>query len=361
MGILFSDAQRVSTNAYLKVTSWLNQGMPFRIKVTLAILLSLLLLLIIGPLILPIPALKDTEPAEQLADADSQFIDINNLSIHYKQKHNDAQDEHFLLLHDFASWSYTWHNVLPYFGGLGNAVAFDRPGFGLSARPLRGDWQDSNPYSLTGQSELSVALMDALGMNEGILVGHSTGATVALQLALTHPERVKALILVDPVVFDSGGLSPWVRPLLYSPQLRRVGPYFMRQLADEPGETLLRSSWYDPEAIDDATINAYRVPFQVENWDKALFELSKANQPHQLAEQLMNITVPVLVIAGENDALVTADLSEQLAQQLPDADLSLLAECGHIPQEECPDAFLSSVNDWLITQQLIPEGTTVTN
>ena len=60
-------------------------------------------------------------------------------------------------------------------------IAFDRPPFGLSERPL--EWEDGHePYSVEGGARLTVGLMEALGVPSAILVGHSMGATVSMQV-----------------------------------------------------------------------------------------------------------------------------------------------------------------------------------
>ena len=88
--------------------------MPFRIKVSLAALVFVLTLLLVGPLVVPIPPLSDTVPAAQLADPDSRFIKVDGLSVHYKTSSLTPPDDAptFVLLHGFGSSIYTWHKVM---------------------------------------------------------------------------------------------------------------------------------------------------------------------------------------------------------------------------------------------------------
>ena len=89
------------------------------------------------------------------------------------------------------------------FSQLGTVIAFDRPAFGLTERPL--EWEGQNPYSPEAQVELVIGLLDHFGVDQAILVGNSAGGTIAMQAALTYPERVSALVLVDPAVYNGGG------------------------------------------------------------------------------------------------------------------------------------------------------------
>ena len=323
-------------------------AMPFRLKVSLAILLGMLTLLLVGPLIIPIRPLPDTVPARDLADPDSQFIDVNGLELHYKSAGtNLTQPPAFVLLHGFGSSSYTWNSVIDEFGLLGPAYAFDRPGFGLSERPLGGEWGGQNPYSFEAQTEQTLGLMDELGLEQAIFIAHSAAAAIALNLALDYPERVSGLVLVGAAVYNENS-SGAARLFMRTPQLNRVGPIIMRQFAAQPGRDFLETAWSDPEKLDDATLEAYAKPLSVNDWDKALWEYAKANRPPELEAQLSNVNVPVLVITGADDAIVAPSLSEQLVNDLPDATLASFDSCGHLPQEECPEPFSVVVTDWVL-------------
>ena len=153
--------------------------------------------LLVGPFLIPVPPLKGTFQPRELADDDSEFIEINGLDIHVKRM---GQGEPvFLLLHGFAASLYSWHAVMEPLSQLGTVIAFDRPGFGLSEHPLT--WKGRNPYSSEAQVELVISLLNHFGVEKAILVGNSAGGTVSMQVALMHPERVTALILVDPAVY----------------------------------------------------------------------------------------------------------------------------------------------------------------
>ena len=320
--------------------------MPFRIRVTLAVLLSFLGFMIIMPLILPIAPLSDTVSAKELADEDSQFVDINGVELHYKTYGAAEAQTTFVLLHGFGSSLYTWHEVAPSLSDFGRVIVFDRPAAGLTERVLRGDWE-TNPYADEAQVALTLELMDELGIDEAVLVGHSSGGLLATQIALAAPERITGLVLDGATVYQNGGAPALLRPLMYSPQMNRLGPLFMRQFSGESGSSFLEAAWADADKIDGATRAAYEDSLKVENWDKALWELSKASRPPRVAAQLPDITIPTLVVTGVADAIVPPSLSERLADELPEASFVSFENCGHIPQEECPGAFMDAVTVWL--------------
>jgi pimeloyl-ACP methyl ester carboxylesterase len=208
------------------------------------------------------------------------------------------------------------------------------------------DWSGQNPYSPEAQSDLTIALMDALGVEKAVLVGHSAGGTIAALTALRHPERVEALILEDAAIYTQGGTPSWLRPLLLTPQMRRLGPVLLRSIATW-GEGVIETAWDDPEKITLELLSGYKKPLEAENWDRALWEFTLASHSLGLEARLQEITLPVLVISGDNDRIVPTQESVRLADELPHAELVVIPHCGHVPHEECPEAFLDAVTDFV--------------
>jgi pimeloyl-ACP methyl ester carboxylesterase len=339
---------------------------PFRIKVSLWILATLALIALVGPLVVPIAPLADTTDARDLAWPGSAWTPALGLDVHVEAVLDGAPVTDLaalpspaaapvLLLHGFGANTRSWGATLPWIGEAPEtagdvAMAYDRPGFGLTDRPTGGWAPDANPYGPDAQVATAVALIDALGAEAAVLVGHSAGGAIALQTALAHPDRVAALVLVAPAVYRGGGAPAWSKPLLRTPQLERIGPVLMRQLGGRTGDDFLRSSWADPTRMDDAVFEAYRRPLRAHDWDRALWELVKASAEPDLADRLAEVRVPVLVVHGLQDVVVPIEQSRDLIVDLANvpggARLVELDGCGHLPHEECPDAFRAAVESW---------------
>ncbi|NLE77345.1 MAG: alpha/beta hydrolase [Chloroflexi bacterium] len=297
------------------------------------------------PLAVPLPPAAGTALPGLLADPDSRFVEVNGLSVHYKEA--GGGEPNLILLHGFGASLFSWQQVVEPLGSLGRVVSFDRPAFGLTERPLPGQWQGQSPYSSEAQVALTVGLMDALGMEQAVLVGNSAGGTVAVRTALEHPERVQALVLVDAAIYAGGGSPTWLTPLFRTPQGRWWGPFVLRQLLPTRGDDLIRSAWYDESRVAEATLAGYRKPLQAHHWDRALWELVAASSASDLGERLAQVTVPSVVITGDSDAWVPTEQSIRLAGELPNARLAVLPDCGHVPQEECPGPFLEALSQFL--------------
>jgi pimeloyl-ACP methyl ester carboxylesterase len=254
----------------------------------------------------------------------------------------------FVLLHGFAASLYSWRAVMEPLSQLGTVIAFDRPGFGLSEHPLT--WHGQNPYSQEAQVELVTGLLDHFGVKNAILVGNSAGGTVSMQVALAHPERVSALILVDPAVYIGRRTPGWLHYLFDSPQMRHMGPLLSRQILKH-GQDLIKLAWHDPSKLPVDMLEYYQKPFQVENWDKTLWEFTLASRPTGLTECLDEFTLPILVITGDDDRIVPTEDSIRLAGELPNASLEVISQAGHIPHEEKPKEFIEAVTNFLYKLQ----------
>ncbi len=313
-------------------------------KFLLGILIFLLLAVLLGPFLVPVPPLAGTVSERELADPDSKFIPVGELTVHYKEM--GAGQPVFILLHGFGASAFSWREVMEPFSELGRVIAYDRPAFGLTSRPMPGQWQGENPYSPESQAAIVIGLMDALGVEKAYLVGNSAGGTVSVYTALTYPERVSGLILVDAAIYTGGGSPAWARPLLVTPQMRHLGPLLARQIATS-GDDFIRTAFHDPSLVTPEVLAGYRKPLRAHNWDRALWELTAASRPLGLAERLAELTLPVLVITGDDDRIVPTEESICLGSEIPGARLVIIPNAGHLPHEEKPAEFMQSVRQFL--------------
>lgn len=321
-------------------------------KIVLVLLAVVLLLVLVGPFLIPVRPLEGLSAPAALAQENSRFLTLefpgtDGIELHYRA--GGEGEPAFVLLHGFAGSLFTWDAVFDDFAAKGRVLAYDRPPFGLSERLVVGDWTEANPYSPDAAVSQLFALLDQQGIERVVLVGNSAGGTLALRAALAQPERVAGLILVSPAVMAGGGAPAFVQPLLRSPQLQRLGPLIARALLGQ-GDTLESRAYYDASLVTAEQRARSRLGVQVENWDRALWEFTAASQASNLTETLAEVTMPVLVVTGENDLVVPASQSIALGGRLPNAEVVVFPACGHLAQEECPVALLDAVNGWLAEQ-----------
>ncbi|HAE21269.1 MAG TPA: alpha/beta hydrolase [Spirochaetaceae bacterium] len=310
--------------------------------------------LFVSCLLVPVGTSGTLDPLD-LARQDSRFIELLGLDIHYTfSPYSGPMADHtadrpvgreplILLLHGFGASSFSWRDLRQELSRYADVIAYDRPAFGLSERPVR--WKGPSPYGPENQLALAVALMDELGYDRAIVVGHSAGGTIALSLALERPERVAALVLVSPAAYIGGGAPAWIRPLFFLPSINHLGPLLARRLGARADE-FLRSAWFAPELLDAEVYEGYRAPLMIKNWEKALWELTKASRSARLEKRISSIGAPSLVISGDSDTIVPIEQSIRLARELPKATLVVVPQSGHVAHEESPQAFLRAFEEF---------------
>jgi len=308
------------------------------------IVVGVIAALIVLAYVIPVPPLDGTVPAASLADEDSRFMDVNDVLVHFKL--TGEGEPPVILLHGFAASTFTWRDVMPPLSEERLVVAYDRPAFGLTERPDPREIDGPNPYGREAQAALVLGLMDAMEIDEAILVGHSAGGAIALDAALAYPDRVAGLVLVDAAVYTQGGLPAFLQPLLRTAPFRRIGPLVGRSFK-QLGMNLAEQSWDDPSKLTPQILDGYTRPLEVDGWDRALWELVLVTTPQNLPDRLDEVTMPVLVITGDNDQVVPTEDSVRLADELPNAELAVIAQAGHVPHEEQPKAFLEALQGFL--------------
>jgi pimeloyl-ACP methyl ester carboxylesterase len=299
----------------------------------------------VGPFAVPVPRLVGLVSEQEFIEPDSKFIEINDVNIHYKEA--GSGDKTFILLHPFGGSTYSWREVMDEFAKYGRVIAYDRPAFGLTERPMPDDWE-SNPYGMKANVEILRGLLDAFSVDKAILVGNSAGGGVAVAFALEYPERVEDLILVDPGV--GGGYGPqfpaWALPVMWTPQARHLGPLMMRDYQETLPRTVERE-WFDQSKLTEEIRGKHLQILKIKNWDRAFYELTFAPAYPELRPLLPQLTVPVLIVAGQEDRLIRSWYFEAISGEIPNARLNIIPQCGHVPQEECPSEFIEVVLEYL--------------
>jgi len=191
---------------------------------------------------------------------------------------------------------------------------------------------------MTEQVAATVEALDLARLEDAVLVGHSAGAEVALGVALAQPARVRALVLIAPVV---GQGPPWfARALVRAPASGRVGPPLLRAGTRVLGP-VLRRLWYDPALVDAAVVDGYRGPLHEPGVAEALWAMSASDTGGRLpVSRLEEVTQPALVIIGDHDPWARP-------LPLPTARTVLFDRCGHLPHEELPERTVGEIEAFL--------------
>lgn len=273
------------------------------------------------------------EVDRQRLDWFGRHVEVGGELIHYVER---GQGFPVLLIHGLLAWSYTWRPNLEAIGTVGRAIALDLRGFGLSEK------SGSRRHSLDDQVEVIRAFMDALGLEQAVLCGHSMGGEIALRFALRYPKRVRALVLVSSSAYLTWSKRPIERVALGVPGISHL---FARAVVLNRRFALgtLRAAVRAPERIGETEVGAYLLPARTPGATSALIAVLRDIDFGAISARVREVRHQSLLIWGENDPWVPAHLGQRLAGEMPHSRLVMIPECGHVPQEEHPEQFNAAV------------------
>lgn len=314
---------------------------------------GLLLILVIAFLIFRTP---DTDPAAMRAKyggPPSQFVEIGGgVTVHLRDE-GPQQPEGLpiILLHGSNADLHTWQ---PWVEGLAQTrrvIRFDQVGHGLTGPDPAGD------YSRANYAADVIEVADALGLGRFILGGNSMGGKHALAVASAYPDRVSGLILVDgsgaplpkdqqPEDVDDGGNIGFA--IAQTPGINRIVEQITpRSLIRQSLEQSVSVQSVVTEEAVDRYWELLRYPG---NRAATMARFSTPYDPLSEAE-IAAITAPTLIIWGEEDRLIPVEAGRWLDRTMPDTELVVLAQIGHLPHEEAPEATLNAVQKWLTSSR----------
>jgi 3-oxoadipate enol-lactonase len=224
-----------------------------------------------------------------------------------------------VFLHGVGGGHHAWESQVPYFGGLGYpSHAWDQPGYGKSAIV--------EPYDLEHVSASLALLIESLGGEPVVLIGHSMGGFIAQETYARYPQLVKALVLCFTSPAFAGGASEFTKQFLAA----RIGPLdegrTMAEIAAKLIPTMGSNSKLAEQIMAGVPPDTYR---------KAVKLLTTFDRRKELA----GIKVPTLLVAGSEDKIAPPSVMEKMASKIPGTEYVLMPDCGHLGPMDRPEAF----------------------
>jgi pimeloyl-ACP methyl ester carboxylesterase len=273
--------------------------------------------------------------------AASRFVDLpGGLHIHYEDE-GDPSLPLVVLLHGYGDSYTSWDGWVSALKDKFHLIRLDFPGHGLTRAP--------DDYRLAGEglADLVDAFAAALNLPKFAVAGNSMGGGVAWQLALRHPERIDALILVDAAGFPNEK-PPAKIPLAFRILQYRLGRAFLQSIDNRPLiDEGLKTDVYDKSVITPAFVDRWAQFQRAPGHRAILMAVGPAAFGSASADALHNISVPTLVLQGEKDVLVEPASAAKFAAAIPEAALVLYPHVGHLPQIEIPQRSAADVAQFL--------------
>ncbi len=264
------------------------------------------------------------EPMNETTD---DYLDLDGLRLHYLAA---GDGEPIVLLHGWPTSSFLWRNVMPVMAERHRVIALDLPGFGLSDKPLDVSYSFRYYYRVLDEA------LNALGIEAASFVVHDLGGPVGLYWACRHPERLRRLAILNTLVYPDFSWAvmlfvaacrlPVVRSFMASPQGLRFA---------------MRLGVADPRHLSEEAVVGVQTPFASLEARRALLKAGGNLSPkgfREIAAKLPTLDVPVRIVYGERDRILpdVAKTMHRIQKDLPQAEITALADCGHFLQEERP-------------------------
>jgi magnesium chelatase accessory protein len=267
----------------------------------------------------------------------SRFVSSGGRRWHVQQwPAPSTQAPLLLLLHGTGASTHSWRGLVPLLAQHAGVLAVDLPGHGFSD-PARGDGA-----TLPGMSRSVAALLRQMDLRPSVLLGHSAGAAIAVQMALDGQALAVACDAPACIISLNGALLPLhgLAGQVFSPLAKllaanRLVPYlFSKAAADTARVRRLVAS--TGSSLDEEGLALYgRLVSDPAHVAGALAMMAHWDL-HALAVRLPQLRTPVHLLAGEHDRTLPPGHARRVATRLPKAELLLLPGLGHLAHEEAP-------------------------
>ena len=236
-----------------------------------------------------------------------------------------------LLVHAGVTDQRSWHSVIDRLSGH-RCVTYDQRGYGQTTYEPEDGWSSVDD---------AVAVLDAYDVESAVVVGCSMGGRVSLHLALTHPERVRGLVLIAPAV--SGGPAA-----TYEPEVEVLGD--RAEAAEERGDLdevnrLEAHVWLDGPLADEGRVGgaARELFLDMNRIALAAEDPGEKGDIVEAWDRLGEITVPTLLMIGALDLQYLKDGVAHAAESIAGARVVELPGVAHLPQLESDEKTLSEI------------------
>jgi pimeloyl-ACP methyl ester carboxylesterase len=263
--------------------------------------------------------------------------EVDGLTLHYIV---EGRGPAVVLLHGLGGFAQSWRHTIEALAARATVFALDLPGFGRSAKPPA-------VYRLPFFARALHGFLDAVGVSQASLVGHSLGGSVAVTYALTHPVRVERVALVAGLVPGFSFRTSWLYRLIALPMVGEAlglcgrAPLYKAALArcfhvPRPAE------------VDYLVEHDYRTRTGAAAraaWLATARHIRSDFIDHRAdyRRAIATLDLPILLVHGRQDPAVSAQHATEAAAGFPRAGLRWVENCGHFPHLE----HTQTVNGWI--------------
>lgn len=310
---------------------------------TLAVILTIVAVLAAGWLALRRADIPYDHLETIYSVQDTQFMTLDDgLKIHYTDTGPHDRSA-VVLVHGFSASLHTWEAWKTDLEQDYRVITLDLPGHGLSRA------EGAERATIDRFAEVVHEVTQDLGVRRFTLAGNSMGGNTAWTYALTYPETLEGLILVDasgwPESDEEAESSPLIFRLLANPLARAV-------IKDLDMTSLVRSgledSYTNQALVTDELVERYVALSRAPGHRETLLAIAGGDRVMATEAALAAINVPTLVMWGEDDNLVPVSGAQKFAEAIEGSTLVVYEGVGHLPQEEVAEQSVADVRSFMM-------------
>lgn len=264
----------------------------------------------------------------------SAQVDVHGIRTHYYMAGQPNGRPPVILLHGTSASGDSFRETMHELAEDHWLIAPDIPGFGFS--------EMTTPYIFQHLVEWMAAFKEALHLPKSVIMGHSFGGMLATTFALSYPEDVAGLVLIAPAVLVIQSLPELPVKLGISLGLVDFGSAMTQKQPILP--RVIRTPFFETDSVDDSVWG--RRTRDYEN-ARASAHVIKALASYDARPYLPKMQTPVVMVWGENDAVVPASNAKELNAYWPQAEVHVLPACGHVPMVEKQSEFQQIARDFM--------------
>ena len=287
----------------------------------------------------------DLDPAvleRKYATPPSRFVTAGGMRFHIRER---GAGPTIVLIHGQSAHLFLWEAAAELLARDHHVVSLDLPAHGLTGP------DPQRRYSFAGLANSVHALVEALGLDRFALAGNSLGGAVSTQYALTHPEKLEALILLDGIGAPrSTEIPPAAFAAFLTPGIGDLATIFTPKWAVRAG---LADTYGDVRKLSDAEVDrTYDLLRRRGNRVAQRQTMRKAMEIFDAA-RIATIATPTLLLWGDRDTWVTVKYGEWFRRLIPGAEMQIFPGVGHQPMAEAPAETADAMRAFLARQRTL--------
>ena len=269
-------------------------------------------------------------PVEEIIDkyayADSRFLELDGMNVHYRVTGDTG--ETIVLLHGTAASLHTWEDWTTELSKYYKVVSFDMPGFGITGP------EPNNDYTRERYLRFVDDVLVKLNIDSCYMAGNSFGGYLTWSYAFAHPEKVRKI-----AILNSSGYPRGDQPTPISFKLQKMS-WMKPILTNITPMSLVRRGvevvYYDDSKIREDRVQRY-ADLLLREGNRAGLMGKTMQIKYDYTDEIKQIQCPTLIMWGDSDKLVNVEAAPKFHADIPNSELLIYENMGHVPMEEIPE------------------------